>query len=208
MSIKQLFANEAVEFEFQIPISQAIDNLSASTIGSQQTQTTSETMMGSINRDSTYLFRSVRGSRNSFRPTFYGKFQDDGNKKTLTGEFSLNRVVRKFIIFWCALVGIVALVTLVTVLRNPQASWVSLAYVVFMLVACLAFSHFMYQKSQPDIDWLKNQIASATQASVLCPTKCAYESLSFGSQQDAARRQWPYFDDQGPFQELQRSCGP
>ena len=167
MSIKQLFANEAVEFEFQIPISQAIDNLSASTIGSQQTQTTSETMMGSINRDSTYLFRSVRGSRNSFRPTFYGKFQDDGNKKTLTGEFSLNRVVRKFIIFWCALVGIVALVTLVTVLRNPQASWVSLAYVVFMLVACLAFSHFMYQKSQPDIDWLKNQIVSATQASVL-----------------------------------------
>ena len=55
MSIKQLFANEAVEFEFQIPISQAIDNLSASTIASQQTQSTSETMMGSINRESTCL---------------------------------------------------------------------------------------------------------------------------------------------------------
>ena len=166
MSIKQLFANEAVEFEFQIPISQAMDNLSVSTIASQQTQTTSETMIGSVNRDKTYLFRSVRGSRNSFRPTFYGKFQDDGSKKTLTGEFSLNRVVRKFIIFWCALVGIVALVTLVSVLRNPQASWVSLAYVVCMLVACLAFSHIMYQKNQPDIDWLKNQIVSATQGSI------------------------------------------
>ena len=166
MSIKQLFANEAVEFEFQIPISQAIDNLNASAIGSQQTQTTSETMMGSINRDRTYLFRSVRGSRNSFRPTFYGKFQDDGTKKTLTGEFSLNRVVRKFIVLWCALVGIVALVTLFSVLRNPQASWISLAYVVCMLAACLAFSHFMYQKNQPDIDWLKNQIVSATQGSI------------------------------------------
>ena len=165
MSIKQLFANEAVEFEFQIPVSQAIDNLRAGTITSQQTHTTSETMIGSINRDSTYLFRSVPGSRNSFRPTFYGKFQDDGGNKTLTGEFSLNRVIRKFIILWCGLVSIVALVTLVSVLRNPHASWVSLAYVVCMLVACLAFSHFMYRKNQPDIDWLKNEIGSATQGS-------------------------------------------
>lgn len=163
MSIKQLFANEAVEFEFQIPVNQAIDNLNASVIGSRQTQTASESMMGDVNRESTYLFRSIRGSRNSFRPTFYGKFRDDGTTNTLTGEISLNRVVRKFIVVWCVLVGLVALATLVSVLRNPQASWGSLAYIVFMLFACLAFSHFMYQKNQPDIDWLKNEIVRATQ---------------------------------------------
>jgi hypothetical protein len=36
----------------------------------------------------------------------------------------------------------------------------------------------------------------------------ANESLSFGSQQGVARRQWPYFYVLGPFQELERSCGP
>lgn len=162
MSIKQLFANEAIEFEFQMPVNQAIDNLKGSVIGSRQTQTASESMMGDVSRESTYLFRSVRGSRNSFRPTFYGSFTDTGTTNTLTGEISLNRVVRKFIVVWCALVGLVAVATLVSVLRNPHASWISLAYIVFMLFAILAFAHFMYQKNRPDIDWLKNEIARAT----------------------------------------------
>lgn len=157
----QLFKSEPVEFKFSVPPQQAIENLAKQVTANVQAQTDNEAMLGKVTQDATFLYRSVRGSRNSFRPTFYGRFTDNGSTTTLSGEITLNRVIKKFIVFWCAIVALIAVFTLITVLRNPNASWGSLLQVLAILGAFIGFFHFMIKKSMPDVAWLKSHIVSA-----------------------------------------------
>jgi len=160
MGIAQIFSTEKVEFEFQQPVEQVIENLSARVSGTRESLSR-ESIVGEVNRKDTFLYRSVPGSRNSFRPTFYGAFTEDGNKSSLKGVIGLNRVIRKFIILWCALVGLVVVSTVASVLGNPHASWGSVLYVVLFMVACVLFFNWMLNKSAPDVAWLKAEILSA-----------------------------------------------
>ena len=94
----------------------------------------------------------------------YGSFASHGNTTTLSGEITLNRVVKKFIVLWCGIVGLVAIVTLLTLLRNPAASWGSLIYVTVMLLLCVLFFRTMIKKTSGDKAWIKEQITSAVNA--------------------------------------------
>lgn len=162
MNIKQLFGSEDVRFEFDLPAEQAMQKLDAQVNApGNQSPGKQESMIGGVSKESTYIYRSVPGSRNSFRPTFYGYFSDEGSKSSLEGEITLNRVIKKFIIMWCAIVGLVAIFTLLTLLRNPAASWGSLIYVILMLILCIFFFKTMIKKSSPDKGWLKDEIAKA-----------------------------------------------
>ena len=160
--LKNFFATEAVEINIQGSVQRAIDNLDArvlapETPGAEQ----GDVMVGSVKESSTYVYRRVPGTRNSFRPTFYGSFITFGEKATLSGEITLNRVIRKFIVFWCAIVALVAVWTLITILRNPAASWGSLVYIIGMLGLCIWFFRIMIRKNLSDIDWLKREISQA-----------------------------------------------
>lgn len=159
---ERFFETEHVELEFRLPVEQVLQNLGARVKAPQsQSGSKEESMVGSVTRDNTYLYRFVPGSRNSFQQTFYGSFASDGDLTKLTGEITLNRVVKKFIILWCLVVAVVAVFTLLTLLRNPAASWGSLIYVVGMLIACMVFFRFMIKKSSADTSWLKERIARA-----------------------------------------------
>lgn len=169
MIITQLFDSENVEFTFQKPVDLVIENLSSRVLAQGQPATGGagyrvESMIGSVDRDGAFIYRFVPGSRNSFRPTFYGDFNADENATTLKGEIRLNKVIAKFIVFWCVLVAIVVVSTVVSVLRNPAASWGSLLYVVLMFIACVAFFRWMIGKAKPDVDWLKKEITNAANA--------------------------------------------
>jgi len=158
----RFFKTETVELAFQMPAEQAMRNLGAEVKApDSQTLRKEESLVGSVTQDATYLYRSVPGSRNSFRQTLYGSFSSDGDSTRLTGEITLNRVVKKFIILWCSVVGLAAIFTFLTLLRNPAASWGSLIYVSIMLCACILFFHTMINKSAADKGWIKERIASA-----------------------------------------------
>ena len=156
-----VFESESVEFVFPYPLDHVMDKLSERVLNPRQPQSSVECMVGNVSSGSTYLYRSVPGSKNSFRPTFYGKFRGTEDSTTLTGEICLNRVVKKFIIVWCAIVGLVVVFTLLTVLGNPAASWGSVIYIVLMLIACIAFFRFMIGKSKSDTVWIKESIQRA-----------------------------------------------
>jgi len=160
MGIAQLFRYEEVEFEFQQPVERAMENLRAHVIGTRESLK-SESLVGEVDRQDTFLYRSEPGSRNSFRPTFYGAFSDEGRKSSLKGVIGLNRVIKKFLILWCALVGLVVVSTVASVLGNPHASWGSVLYVVLFMAACVVFFNWMLNKSAPDVAWLKAEITSA-----------------------------------------------
>jgi len=158
----RFFESEDVEFEFQLPAEQAMQNLGARVKApGRHMQNKEEAMVGSVTQESTYIYRSVPGSRNSFQQTFYGSFASDGASTTLAGQITLNRVVKKFVVLWCAVVGLVAVFTLLTVLLNPAASWGSMLYIIVMLVACILFFRWMINKSKPDKNWIKEEIISA-----------------------------------------------
>lgn len=162
MNTKQFFGTEDVRFEFDVSAKQAMQKLDAQVYApGNKSPDKQGIMVGGVSEDSTYVYRLVTGSRNSFRPTFYGYFSDAGSKSTLTGEITLNRVIKKFIIMWCSIVGLVAIFTLLTLLRNPAASWGSLIYVVVMLCLCIFFFHTMIKKSSSDKRWLKDEIERA-----------------------------------------------
>lgn len=155
----RLFKSESVEFEFNVPVEQAVQNLGSRVAApGKPPHGVGDSMVGAVTQGTTYIYRAVPGSRNSFRPTFYGSFSDHSGKTILAGVITLNRVIQKFVVLWCAVVALVAVWTLITILNNPAASWGSLAYVVFMLIACIVFFRMMIQKSSPDISWLKQEI--------------------------------------------------
>jgi len=70
-------------------------------------------------------------------------------------------VIKKFIFFWCSVVTLIVAWTLITVIRNPGASWGSLAYIVVMLGLCILFFRTMIKKCMPDIAWLKRELSKA-----------------------------------------------
>ncbi len=163
---RYFFDSEPVSFEFDLPVEQALHNLSAGVDKPGSVNPLQrESMMGSVSSGSTYIYRSEPGSRNSFRPTFYGSITNAGGKTTLSGEITLNRIIQKFILLWCSLVAMMAVWTLLTVLANPAASWGSLIYIVVMLIACIVFFRTMIRKASPDKQWLKDQIAAAVNRS-------------------------------------------
>ena len=157
-----IFESEDVVLELDVPVELAIENL-ISSVGApgKQSNPKEDSMVGGVSRSETYIYRSVPGSRNSFRPTFYGYFSNSGEKSVLTGVITLNRVIKKFVMLWCGVVALMAVWTLLTVLRNPAASWGSLIYIVAMLIACIVFFRAMINKASSDKDWLKNQISMA-----------------------------------------------
>ena len=158
----RFFESEDIKLEFQMPVEQAMQNLGARVKApAQMTQRKEESLIGSVTHDATYLYRSVPGSRNSFRQTFYGSFTGDGERSTLTGQITLNRVVKKFIVLWCVIVGLSAAFTVLTVLRNPAASWGSVLYLVGMLVVCMLFFRWMIGKGSGDRGWIKERIVGA-----------------------------------------------
>lgn len=162
MTGKRFFRSERVVLEFDVPVAQAIQSLGARVASpGRSLSVKQDSLVGSVENNAVYLYRSVPGSRNSFRPTLYGNFSAAGNKATLTGEITLNRVIQKFIVLWCAIVAIVAVWTLLTILRNPGASWGSLIYIVFMLIACMVFFRSMIKKNSADNNWLKQEIVRA-----------------------------------------------
>jgi len=163
MGIAQLFSTEKVEFEFQLPVDQAIENLSASVAGTRESLK-GESLVGEVNRDDTFLYRSEPGSRNSFRPTFYGEFTDVAGKSTLKGVIGLNRIIKKYLILWCALVGLVVVSTIASVLGNPHASWGSVLYVALFMLGCIVFFNWMMNKSAPDVAWIKAEITKAVKS--------------------------------------------
>lgn len=157
-----MFRSENIVLELEVPLEQAIQNLGSSVGASTSSSNSKEdAMVGGVSQSDTYIYRSVPGSRNSFRPTFYGSFSRIGEKTILTGEITLNRVIKKFATLWFGVVALAAVWTLVTVLRNPAASWGSLIYIIFMLVACIALFRTMVNKTSSDNDWLKHQISLA-----------------------------------------------
>ena len=158
----RFFESEDLEFEFQMPAEQAMQNLGARVKApGRHMQNKEESMVGSVTQESTYIYRSIPGSRNSFQQTFYGSFTGNGDSTKLTGQITLNRVVKKFVVLWCAIVGLVAVFTLLTVLLNPAASWGSMLYIVVMLIACILFFRWMIKKSKPDKSWIKEEITRA-----------------------------------------------
>ena len=160
MAGSRFFQSERVALEFNVPVAQAIQRLGARVASPGQSQSfKQDSMVGSVESDAVYIYRSEPGSRNSFRPTLYGKFSDAGDKTVLKGEITLNHVIQKFIVFWCAIVALVAVWTLLTIFRNPGASWGSLIYVVFMLTACIVFFRMMIKKTSSDNNWLKQEIS-------------------------------------------------
>jgi len=163
MGIAQLFSTEKVEFEFQQSVDRAVDALAARVSGTRESLK-SESLVGEVNPQDTFLYRSQPGSRNSFRPTFYGEFTDHGGKSTLKGVIGLNKVIKKFIVLWCALVGLVVVSTVASVLGNPHASWGSVLYVALFMLACVLFFNWMLNKSAPDVAWIKAEIAKAANA--------------------------------------------
>jgi len=160
--LKNFFATENVEIEFRGPVQRAIENLEARVRAPENAQAEQgDVMVGGVTEGSTHVYRHVPGSRNSFRPTFYGRFTGNGERGKLSGEITLNRVIKKFIIFWCSVVALIVAWTLITVIRNPGASWGSLAYIVVMLGLCILFFRTMIKKCMPDIAWLKRELSKA-----------------------------------------------
>lgn len=160
--ISRIFKTEVVNIELDVPAEQALQNLRASVAApGKLAEGKDEWMSGGITQNASHIHRTVAGSRNSFRPTFYGRFIDNGEQSGIAGEITLNRVIQKFIVLWCAVVALMAIWTLVTVLRNPAASWGSLIYIVFMLLACMAFFRVMINKTKDDFEWLQQEITRA-----------------------------------------------
>jgi len=160
--LKNFFTTENVEIEFRGSVQRAIENLGARVRAPENAQAEQgDVMVGSVTEGSTYTYRRVPGSRNSFRPTFYGRFSGNGERGKLSGEITLNRVIKKFIIFWCSVVALIVAWTLITVIRNPAASWGSLAYIVVMPGLCILFFRTMIKKCMPDIAWLKRELSKA-----------------------------------------------
>ncbi len=159
MITSRFFKTENVELDLEVPVEQAINNLGASVTAPGKLPPGFDSwMVGSVTQSTTHIHRAVAGSRNSFRPTFYGSFTSSGQQSKLIGEITLNRVIQKFIVLWCSIVALMAIWTFVTVLQNPAASWGSLAYIVFMLLACIAFFSLMIKKTSADATWLKQEI--------------------------------------------------
>ncbi len=157
------FESREVEFEFQLPLQQAVENLHANVGDPKEIST--QGMVGSVSRDDCYIYRGVPGTRNSFRPTFYGSFDSSETGTVLRGTISLNRVIRKFMILWLSLVAVVAIVTLITVFKNPAASWSSLLHVMIMLTGVYLLFVVLKNKCEPDVEWLKANIATAVNKS-------------------------------------------
>ena len=166
MITERFFRTESVEFELKVSVDQAINNLVEHVTAPGKTPFgTGDAMIGSVTKNATHIHRSVPGSRNSFRPTFYGNFSDSGQQSKLTGKITLNRIIQKFIVLWCFVVALMAIWTLITILSNPAASWGSLLYIVFMLVACIVFFRLMIDKTSSDVDWLKQEITRSANGS-------------------------------------------
>ncbi len=155
------FESKQVAFEFNLPMDVVIENLHQRVGDPKNSAGLGEGMVGSVSQNDTYIYRGVPGTRNSFRPTFYGSFTGSGSQTVLKGTISLNRVIIKFMYMWLAIVGLVGVATLVTVLSNPNASWLSLLHIFVMAALVYTMVLVLKNKCQPDIAWLEEKITSA-----------------------------------------------
>ena len=161
MISKLLFDSEDVQFDCQLSVDNAIENLSRSVVDPKQAASDVQGLVGSVQRGDVFLYSTTPTKRNSFIPTFYGKFSGDENRATLKGEITLNRFVKKFMLLWVIVAALVFAATLVTLILNPAGSLISLAYVFIMFAGAVGLLLFIKKNAGPKNDLLKDRIHHA-----------------------------------------------
>lgn len=166
MISKLLFNSEDVQFECQLSIDNALENLSHSVVDPKRAASDVQGLVGSAQRGDVFLYNTTPTKRNSFIPTFYGSFSGDDNHAVLKGEITLNRFVKKFMLLWVSVAAVVFAATLVTLILNPAGSLISLAYVFIMFAGAVALLLYIKNNAGPKNELLKERIHRALKGSV------------------------------------------
>lgn len=165
MITKLLFYSDDVHIECQLPLDKVIANFSHHVAHPKQPIASKDGLAGSVRRDDVFVYCTSVSKRNTFIPTFYGSFSGDENHSVLSGEITLNRFVKKFMLLWIAIVGLVFFATLITLITNPAASFISLVYVFMMLVLAIGILLYIKNNSTPAKTLLKERLHDAVKTS-------------------------------------------
>ncbi len=125
---------------------------------------TRQALLGRVTRTGVSLWRHRPFINNSFVPVYYGCFVNQDGRTVLTGEFTMHRFTKGFMIVWFCFVLLFLVVATVKVpfAANPLSEKVLFFIVpVIMLVFGLALVHLGSWFSRSDIDYVASKIKIA-----------------------------------------------
>lgn len=160
-----LFDKEEINYPINLPIDKAVETTNRNVASHTRSANQTAGLVGSVSQNDVFIYHSTGSRRNSFVPTFYGRFSNDGQNSVLTGEITLNKLVKQFMVVWICLVALIWVATCISLFTNPAASWFSLLYVTILLGAAIGFLLFIKSKSAVTKQVLKDHIRSAVASS-------------------------------------------
>lgn len=161
MITRLLFDSEVFECKAPLPMAEAIANLKAQVKDPSAPGTEGHAMVGSVSQHDVFIYCITNSRRNTFTPTFYGSFSGNESQSALSGTISINRFVKRFMLLWVGIVGLVAIATLITLIQNPGGSWVSFSYVLLMFAAAIGTLLYVKRQAGPAKATLKNSLLGA-----------------------------------------------
>jgi len=157
-----LFDSTPAEFRSAFELAESVARLRAATQRSAFASLGETAAVGSVAEDRVHLRRVIPMVRNSFQPLFVGRFERRGESVVLAGQFTMSPLVKVFMTFWFAIVGMFGLVMLLGV-TSPRGShgWLLRLQPLLMMGGGIAMVAVGKWFARNDAAWLSAVIDSA-----------------------------------------------
>ena len=156
-----LYGSVPATFESAYSLEESVQRLSGATRRSMFSALTTEAAVGRVSAHRVSLQRVTPFFRNSFKPYFIGRFEDQRGKIVLTGQFTAPWFTKAFMTFWLGFCAVWTAAVTIAVLVSPETPKIMPFGGALMFALGCAFVSFAKKLSAKDVPWLSQLIQTA-----------------------------------------------